>query len=151
MVDAKTDLQLRESIKALLRDSLDWIEQEQLVLLQDSPYASASNAEMRLFAALRGKSRSISELSRYLSISRQAVHQTVHKLIERGIVRLESAESDKREKLVVITDKGREAQKITAEHFRIIENRMARNIGRNNVEVLRRLLKENLLKSGTAD
>ena len=151
MVDAKTDLQLRESIKALLRDSLDWIEQEQLVLLQDSPYASASNAEMRLFAALRGKSRSISELSRYLSISRQAVHQTVHKLIERGIVRLEPAESNKREKLVVITDKGREAQKITAEHFRIIENRMARNIGRNNVEVLRRLLKENLLKSGTAD
>ena len=151
MADAKTNPQLRESIKALLRDSLAWIEQEQLKLLKDSPYASASNAEMRLFAALRGKSRSISELSRYLAVSRQAVHQTVHKLIERGIVRLETAQSDKREKLVVITDKGREVQEITARHFRIIESKMARNIGRKNVELLRELLKENLLKTNTRD
>ena len=151
MPDKNSNPQLRGSIKALLRDSLSWIEQEQLKLLQDSPFASASNAEMRLFAALRGNSRSISELSRYLAVSRQAVHQTVHKLIERGIVRLEPAQSNKREKHVVITEKGREVQRITARHFRIIENKMARNIGRKNVELLRELLKENLLKADKRD
>lgn len=68
--DPKADPLLRESIKALLRDSLPWVESEQLKLLQDSLYAGASNAEIKLFAALRGTSRSISELSRYLGISR---------------------------------------------------------------------------------
>ncbi|MBT8145592.1 MAG: MarR family transcriptional regulator, partial [Gammaproteobacteria bacterium] len=137
MPNTKTNPQLRDSIKALLRDSLAWIESEQLKLLQDSPYEGASNAEIKLFAALRGTSRSISELSRYLGISRQAVHQTVHKLVERGIVKLQPAESNQREKHVVITEKGREVQRMTAEHFRTIESKMAANIGRKNVELLR--------------
>ncbi len=149
MPNAKINLQLRDSIKALLRESLTWIEEEQLELLQDSPYEGASNAEFKLFAALRGKSRSIAELSRYLGVSRQAVHQTVHKLVERGIVELENIESNQREKFVVITEKGREVQKMTAKHFQIIEAKMAKNIGRKNVELLRKLLKENLSKVDT--
>ena len=147
MPNRKSATKLHESLKALLRDSLAWFEEEQLKLLQDSPYASASNAEVKLFAALRGESKSISELSRYLGISRQAVHQLVHKLIERGVVRLESAETNKRDKLVIITEEGREVQKITAKHFKIIEKKMARNIGSENLELLRELLKDNLEKT----
>ena len=151
MPNPKSATKLHESLKALLRDSLTWFEEEQLKLLQDSPYASASNAEIKLFAALRGESRSISELSRLLGISRQAVHQSVHRLIERNIVRLESTESNRRDKLVIITDEGREVQKMTAQHFKIIEKKMAKNIGLENLELIRQLLKDNLAKSKSVD
>lgn len=151
MPNQKSATKLHESLKALLRDSLAWVEEEQLKLLQESPYARASNAEIKLFAALRGESRSISELSRFLGISRQAVHQSVHRLIGRGVVRLESTETNKRDKLVIITDEGREVQKITAQHFQIIEKKMAKNIGRENLELIRKLLKDNLAKSKTSD
>jgi DNA-binding MarR family transcriptional regulator len=147
MTKRKNEEVLRNSLKALLRDSLDWIESEQNELLQDSPFASASNAEVRLFAALRGQSRSISELSRYLGVSRQAVHHTVHKLVEKKVVELQHSESNKRDKLVVISAKGREVQSMTAKHFRTIESRMAKNIGREKVELLRELLLENRTKT----
>ncbi|MDP6652472.1 MAG: MarR family transcriptional regulator, partial [Gammaproteobacteria bacterium] len=130
MLNQKTQEQLKNSLKRLLKGTLDWIEEEQNTLLQDSPCASASDAEIRLFAALRGENRSISELSRYLGVSRQAVHQTVHKLHERGVVDLEYAVNNQRDKQVVISEQGREVQKTTAEHFQIIERKIAKNIGR---------------------
>lgn len=71
--------------------------------------------------------------------------------MERDLVKLQPAESNQREKHVVITEKGCEVQRMTAEHFRIIESKMATNIGRKNVELLRKLLKENLSKPETQD
>jgi DNA-binding MarR family transcriptional regulator len=142
----KTEEVLRNSLKALLRDTLDWIEAEQRKLLKDSSFASANNAEIKLFAALRGQSRSISELSRYLGVSRQAVHHTVHKLIEKRVVELQHPESNKRDKLVVISAKGREVQALTAKHFKTIESKMAINIGRDKVELLREQLLKNRAK-----
>lgn len=147
MDDSKLDTRLSGSLKALLRESLEWVEAEQLKLLQNSPYSAASNAEVKLFAALRGKNRTISELSRYLGVSRQAVHQTVHKLIEKGVVRLEPLENNKRDKSVVITKKGDEARRLTAEHFQKIENTVANNIGSENLELLLQLLRKNLQKA----
>lgn len=135
---------LRHSLKALLRENLQWIEDEQARLLQDSPFASAGRAEIKLFAALRGESRSIAELSRYLGVSRQAAHQTVHKLIAHGVVRLEPMAGNRRQKMVVITDKGQEARALTAQHFRQIESQVAGNIGKAELEQLKRLLAGNL-------
>jgi len=147
MPEQKREELLRNSLKALLRDSLDWIEYEQSLLLQDSPFASASNAEVKLFAALRGEKRSISELSRYLGVSRQAVHHTVHKLVTKEVVTLQHSENNKRDKLVVISAKGREVQKMTAQHFKEIEAKMAKNIGREKLELLRQILLENRSKT----
>lgn len=138
---------LNKSLKALLRDSLEWIESEQKLLLEHSPYNAASSAEMRLFAALHGQDKSISELSRTLGVSRQAAHTTIKKLSARGIVSLEHTENNRRDKIVRITEEGQAARKLTAEHFRIIEAKVAKNIGKKNLELLRKLLKENLEKS----
>ena len=147
MPEKNAETQLRNSLKALLRDALDWIEAEQGELLKDSPFASASAAEIKLFAALRGESRSISELSRYLGVSRQAVHHTVHKLVAKGVVSLQHAPSNRRDKYVVISEQGRAVQAMTAKHFKIIEKKMMKNIGRENVELLCALLLKNREKT----
>lgn len=148
MLKADTKKTLRHSLKALLRESLEWIEGEQALLLKESPYNSASPAEIKLFAALQGKSKSIAELSRKLGVSRQAAHQTVKKLSARGVVILEHAENNRRDKIVRITEEGTQVQKLTAKHFRQIETKMSKNIGKKNLELLRHLLLENLEKAG---
>jgi len=135
------------SLKALLRKSLEWIESEQALLLEESPYKAASPAEVKLFAALGGKSKSIADLSRRLAVSRQAAHQTVKKLSARGLVVLEHAENNRRDKIVKITEEGMQARKLTAKHFRQIEAKMSKNIGKKNLESLRQLLQENLEKA----
>lgn len=147
----KNEKLLRNSLKALLRDALDWIEAEQNILLQDSPFASASSAEVKLFAALRGQSRSISELSRYLGVSRQAVHHTVHKLVAKSVVTLEHSKTNRRDKLVVISDEGRKVQAMTAKHFQTIENKMAKQIGRANTDTLREILLDHRNKTRSED
>ena len=148
MVKTDQNLSLSLSLKALLRESLEWIEREQALLLEDSPYKSASPAEIKLFAALGGNSKSIADLSRKLAVSRQAVHQTVKKLSARGLVVLEHAENNRRDKIVKITEEGMQARKLTAKHFRQIEAKMSNNIGKKNLESLRQLLQENLEKAG---
>lgn len=135
------------SLKALLRKSLEWVESEQALLLEDSPYKSASPAEVKLFAALEGRRKSIAELSRKLAVSRQAAHQTVKKLSARGLVVLEHAENNRRDKIVTITEEGMQARKLTAKHFRQIEAQVSKNIGKKNLESLRQLLQENLEKA----
>lgn len=147
----KRERLLRNSLKALLRDALDWIEKEQEELLKDSPFASASTAERKLFAALRGESRSISELSRYLGVSRQAVHHTVHKLVSKGVVTLQHADNNRRDKLVTISEQGREVQAMTAKHFQAIERKMASTLGRERVVLLREVLLEHREKTGARD
>lgn len=147
----KNEKLLRNSLKALLRDALDWIEAEQNILLQDSPFASATSAEVKLFAALRGQSRSISELSRYLGVSRQAVHHTVHKLVAKSVVTLEHSKTNRRDKLVVISDEGRKVQAMTAKHFQTIENKMAKQIGRANTDTLREILLDHRNKTRSED
>jgi DNA-binding MarR family transcriptional regulator len=144
MSDSKKPVHLGLSLKALLRENLQWIEDEQARLLQDSPFASASKAEIKLFAALRGQSRSIAELSRYLGVSRQAAHQTVHKLINHGVVELVSSEHNRREKTVLITERGQQARALTAKHFRQIEGQVARRLGDKQLQQLKTLLEQNL-------
>lgn len=151
MSESKFNGKLSQSLKALLRKNLEWIEQEQARLLQDSPFATAGQAEIRLFAALRGESRTIAELSRYLGISRQAAHQTVHKLIGHGVVELKPMENNRREKLVVITERGEMARALTAKHFRKIETKVAKAIGKSELELLMHLLQLNLDINGNSE
>lgn len=134
---------LGTSLKALLRENLEWIESEQARLLRDAGFDAATRAEIRLIAAMKGQNRKIADLARKLDISRQAAHQTVHKLIARGIVRLEDVPENKREKLVVITAFGHETLALTAQHFQIIERQVAANIGADNYHLLKQLLTNN--------
>jgi DNA-binding MarR family transcriptional regulator len=144
MSESNKPVHLGLSLKALLRENLQWIEDEQARLLQDSPFANASKAEIKLFAALRGESRSIAELSRYLGVSRQAAHQTVHKLINHGVVELITSEQNRREKIVVITERGQQARALTALHFQQIEGQVANRLGDKSLHQLKTLLQENL-------
>ena len=90
MIDEQTRKFLATNIKGLMSDMLEWMEARNADLRAGSEF-QGTPAEARMFATLRGKERSISELARALGVSRQAVHTTVHRLVNAGVVELVSS------------------------------------------------------------
>lgn len=120
-------------------DVQEWMENRNADLRKGSDFVGTP-AEAKLFATLRGRQRSISELARVLGISRQAVHNTVHRLVAAGVVELIAAPDSNRDKYVHITKKGYEVQKMAAKNLRQIEKEFADSIGKENLELIRSLL-----------
>jgi DNA-binding MarR family transcriptional regulator len=133
---------LATNLKGLLQDVMEQMEARNTDLRENTIFADATPAEARLFAVLRGRERSISDLARVLGVTRQAVHHTVHRLIDAGVVELVVAEHSRREKLVRITATGRKVQAIAAANLRRIEAEMAAVLGEDKVSELRKLLLE---------
>ncbi len=133
---------LATNLKGLLQDVMERMDARNTELRDNTVFADATPAEARLFAVLRGRERSISELARVLGVTRQAVHHTVHRLVDADVVELIPAEHSRREKLVCITPTGRKVQAIAAENLKKIEAEIARHIGEAKLSTLRALLIE---------
>lgn len=143
MIDNKSKRFLATSVKGLLHDILEWMEARNAELRRGSEF-EGTPAEAKLFSSLRGRARSISDLARVMGLSRQAVHNTVHRLIKAGVVELVPMEGSKRDKLVQITDHGQKVQKMAAQNLKRIEQDMIATIGEDNVELIRSLLIQHL-------
>ena len=78
MVDNNINF-LDTNLMRLAMELVEWMELEMIELNKSAKY-QGSIAEIKLFNALRGEEKSISELARLMNISRQAVHKTAHKL-----------------------------------------------------------------------
>ena len=133
---------LATNLKGLLQDVMEQMDARNTELRGDTMFADATPAEARLFAVLRGRERSISELARVLGVTRQAVHHTVHRLIDAEVVELIPAQHSRREKLVRITPTGSKVQAIAAANLRRIEAEMAERVGEAKLSTLRELLIE---------
>ena len=70
---------LDTNLMRLTMELVEWMELEMIELNKSAKY-QGSIAEIKLFNALRGEEKSISELARLMNISRQAVHKTAHRL-----------------------------------------------------------------------
>ncbi len=139
---------LSTNLKGLMQDMLEWMEQRNAELREGGEF-TGTPAEAKLFAALRGRSRTISELARVLGVSRQAVHTTLKRLIHEGVLETVPHPDNKRDKLVQVTAKGVAVRKMAAANIKQIEVELAESIGGENVELVRALLLEHLAKVKT--
>ena len=112
MIDKNIDYKdfLETNLMRLTMELVEWMEGEMIELNKTSQYRG-SIAEIRLFNALRGEEKSISEVAQIMNISRQAVHQTVHKLVNLGYLELISQDGNKKNKIIKITALGQEIRK----------------------------------------
>ena len=134
---------LKTNLLRLLLETSEWMESEMLKLNQNSEYRGTI-AEIKLFNALRGQEKSISELARILGISRQAVHKTIHKLKDKGYLELKTSKDNKKDKKVIITDSGQTIRKEGAEYLIEIEKKVSWNIGERNLIYLKEILIEHV-------
>ena len=141
MVDKNKDYKnfLETNFMRLTMELVEWMEGEMIELNKTSQYRG-SIAEIRLFNALRGEEKSISEVAKIMNISRQAVHQTVHKLVNLGYLELISQDGNKKNKIIKITALGQEIRKQGSEHLMEIERKLSWNLGERNLEFIKTIL-----------
>ena len=141
MVDKNKDYKdfLETNFMRLTMELVEWMEREMVELNKTSKYRG-SIKEIRLFNALRGQEKSISELARIMNISRQAVHKTAHKLVDLGFLELISEDGNKKNKIIKITTLGQEIRKQGAEHLMQIEEKLSWDIGERNLEFMKIIL-----------
>tara|TARA_A200000159_G_C7077751_1_gene237164 strand:+ start:58 stop:510 length:453 start_codon:yes stop_codon:yes gene_type:complete len=130
---------LETNLLRLTMELVEWMEAEMIELNKTSQYRG-SIAEIRLFNALRGEEKSISEVAKIMNISRQAVHQTVHKLVNLGYLELISQDGNKKNKIIKITALGQEIRKQGSEHLMEIERKLSWNLGERNLEFIKTIL-----------
>jgi len=136
---------LETNFLRLLLEISEWMESEMLELSQNSEY-QGSIAEIKLFNALRGQEKSISELARILGFSRQAVHKTIHKLKDKGYLELVISRNNKKDRLVKITESGQDIRKQGAEYLMKIERKLSWSIGERNLDYVKEILLEHVKK-----
>lgn len=98
-------------------------------------------ADAKLAVVASRQPQTLSELARTLGVSRQAVHLAVQRLSKMGLLSLHPTATDRREKLVALTARGREALLLAEQQVRKMEQDMASVIGPEGLETLRATLK----------
>ena len=127
-------------LRHLLMARSDWMEQRVMALAARNGYPHVTTAMNRLFAHLGGKPLGLSELARRLSVSRQAVHKLAQEAEQLGLVEFVPSEEDGRVKLLRFTQKGWRMSEKAAASFAEIEQELARQIGTQELESLKRIL-----------
>ena len=133
---------LSHNINRLMRDKSEWISGLMKARMADNKTSELTPAEGKIFGTLRGRRLTISEIARLRGVSRQSVHRTVSGLVERGYLRLESAEGNRRDKVVSVTPLGQQKRERVGEHLRALEDEIAAVIGKERLETLREILME---------
>lgn len=110
--------------------------------LKAAGWSEITRAQSLVLARLDPEGTRSSELARRSGVTRQAVHQTIQELAERGVLELAPDPTSQRAKLVVLTRRGKRLVVEAREIFRELEDTLAHRIGRKRVARLRRALEE---------
>lgn len=102
-----------------------------------------SQTESHMLAMLEIKSMTIAETARKINISRQATHKCAQNLISNGYIKITLIEGNQRDKLIMLTEKGKKFCSNMLILKKKVEKHIEKNIGKKNLEKLKQCLKEN--------
>lgn len=100
-----------------------------------------SNSEWYIMARIYKKRPTIADVTKNVEISRQAIHKFIKNLAARGLVEINSADHNKKEKCIRLTALGEECYEKNAALKAHLENKIAEEIGVEQVKILKDLLK----------
>ncbi|MDF2857429.1 MAG: MarR family transcriptional regulator [Neobacillus sp.] len=100
-----------------------------------------SNSEWYIMARIYKKQPTISYVTKNVEISRQAIHKFIKNLSEKGLVEVKNVENNKKEKCIRLTALGEECYEKNEALKAQLENKIAENIGIEQVTILKDLLK----------
>lgn len=101
---------------------------------------SISLSEWNVIAKIFGQKMFMSQVTKQVSISRQATHKIVKRLEEKGIVEIFKVEYNKRDNCICLTPYGEQCYKKYEELKKEIEKEIIEKIGDNNFQMLKTLL-----------
>jgi DNA-binding MarR family transcriptional regulator len=92
--------------------------------------------------ALAERPLTVPQIARRMGLTRQSVHATVNRLVHDGLLELAPNADHRRSPLVNLTVSGRARYEATDERQAVWINRLARGIGRSDIETARSVLDE---------
>ena len=101
-----------------------------------------NQTESHILGIIEMDSRTVAEVAKEMNISRQAAHKCAQGMISRGYITSENREGSNKEKLLVLTEKGRQCN---AEMLKIkvdIEKQVSEELGEPSVEIMKLLLRK---------
>ena len=120
-----------------------WTEEGLQNTLKERGWPEITRAQSQVFVSIGDGVTRPSEIAARLSVTRQAIHQTINELVSLGYVCLQPDPTDKRAKVVTYTERGAEVGSNTVSGLTAIEDQLASRIGAENVDALRAALSQN--------
>jgi DNA-binding MarR family transcriptional regulator len=129
-----------QNIRSLLNAVILSLDSRLRELRKDTRYSGVRNSDVKVFMSAFRASGTIAEIARALDVSRQAVHASVKRLQAIKVVELQPVPNNSRDKLVVMTERGRHAQQTAWDQINTIEKEMAAVIGTKALQQMRQSL-----------
>jgi DNA-binding MarR family transcriptional regulator len=134
---------INTNLAQLFMRAFYWAEEGLQNTLKERGWAQITKAQSQVFISIGEGVTRPSEIAARMSVTRQAIHQTINELVSFGYVSLEPDPSDRRAKIVTYTDKGQEIGQNTVLGLSEIEAQLIARIGVDNVQALREALCQN--------
>ena len=140
MVDFNSATLPKDNLRTLFSLLSNQLDQRVMNLRTGTEFANVRVSDVRTFIYASGGGVSMSDLSAALGITRQAVHMSLKRLIEVGVVRLEPAANSRRDMVVTVTERGARARLEVKMVILKFENELAEVVGKDGVETLRTMI-----------
>jgi DNA-binding MarR family transcriptional regulator len=103
-------------------------------------YSAVRPSDVRVFVQIARQARGESEIAKAMNVTRQAVQNSVKRLVAMKMVEVVPMANNGRNKIVQLTERGQVASATAAEQIRMVEAECAEIIGASELERLRGLL-----------
>jgi len=114
-----------------------------LWVIQHDEYISDSESHMiHMIGNMNIKEMTVAQIARKMNISRQGAHKCAKKLIDSEYIIMKAIEGNNRDKLLTLSKKGEEYCKEMLILKQQVEEEIINNIGYENVEFLKNLLRK---------
>jgi DNA-binding MarR family transcriptional regulator len=111
-------------------------------LLEETPYTDVRPTHGCVFRFVHGEGMRLTELATKAGLTKQSVGEIVDDLTGLGYIERFPDPTDKRAKLIRLTEKGLDAQRIGFASFERLESEWAEAFGPDRIAALRSLLEE---------
>jgi DNA-binding MarR family transcriptional regulator len=141
MVDEISDLAIApDNLRTLLYHLGVALDERLTIFRHGTPYEAVRPSDARVFVAVTRGHKTISEIARFLKITRQAAQISVHRLQALKVLDLEPMPHNKRDKHVVVTAKGKIAASSAKQQVMRFEAEFAAVIGEDHLALFRKSL-----------
>ncbi|MFT3864186.1 MAG: winged helix DNA-binding protein [Solirubrobacterales bacterium] len=132
----------RVTLPALLDLAVDAMYVDFRKLIEDTPYTDVRPTHGCVFRFVRGDGMRLTDLASRAGLTKQSVGEIVDDLTRLGYIERFPDPTDKRAKLIRLTEKGLEAQRVGYSRFAKLEEDWAEAFGADRIAALRSLLEE---------
>lgn len=126
-----------EFIFVSLLEGFEWFDESLQRSLKGAGQPPLSRTESMIMIHVQMNVTRPSEIARSLRLTRQAVHQSINSLVERGVFELRPDPDDGRIKNVFLTEKGKAMRKDANRIVRELTDILGYRIGQQQVDALR--------------